>query len=65
MAPSAELIKDWAVWAVVAFARGDQAAQHLNDAQVFFHAGHDCLLVALGQDTNLAARSFLIPRKIY
>jgi len=44
----AELIQDWAVWAVVTFARLDQAAQHVNDAPMCFHAGYDRLLMALG-----------------
>lgn len=56
-APSAEFIKDRAVGAVIAFAGGDQAAQHLNDAPMCLHAGHDFLLVTIGQDANLAARS--------
>jgi hypothetical protein len=59
----AELIQ--AVWAVVTFTRGNQvAAQHLNDAPMRFHAGHDRLLVALGQGANFAARSPLIATKI-
>lgn len=63
-APSAEFIKDRAVGAVIAFAGGDQAAQHLNDAPMCFHAGHDFLLVTLGQDANLSARSPPIAPKI-
>src|SRR3990172_11757171 len=61
---SAEFIKDRAVGAVVAFAGGDQAAQHLDDAEMCFHAGHDFLLVTLGQDANLTARSPPIAPKI-
>jgi hypothetical protein len=63
-APSAEFIKDRAVGAVIAFAGGDQAAQHLNDAPMCFHAGDDFLLVTLGQDANLSARSPPIAPKI-
>ena len=63
-APSAEFIKDRAVGAFVAFAGGDQAAQHLNDAPMCFHAGHDFLLVTLGQDANLPTRSPPIVPKI-
>jgi len=60
---SAEFIQDWAVWAIVAFARFDKTGQHHNDAPMLFHAGHDCLLVALGEDTNFSARSFRVAPK--
>lgn len=62
-ASCAELIQDWALWAVVAFTRIDQAAQRVNDRPMCFHTGRDCLLVAFGQDANLTARSLRIAPK--
>jgi hypothetical protein len=55
-ATSAQLIQDWAVWAVITLTGANEAAQHVNDRPMSFHAGRDGLPVALGQDANLTAR---------
>ena len=52
---SAEFIEYRAVRAVIALARCDQAAQHVNDTPMCFHSGYDRLLMVLGQGANLAA----------
>lgn len=62
-ATSAQLIQDWAVWAVITLTGVNEAAQHVNDRPMSFHAGRDGLPVALGQDANLTARSSCIAPK--
>jgi hypothetical protein len=59
-ATSAQLIQNWAVWAVITLTGVNEAAQHVNNRPMCFHAGRDGLLVALGQDSNFSARSLRI-----
>ena len=56
----AQLVEDRAVRPIVTLARLDQAGEHLDDGAVRLHAGHDRLLVTLGQGANLAARTLLV-----